>query len=49
MLQDLGVLQHHDAITGTSMPLVSDDFFKKAHNLLQQVEELNTKVLAREL
>jgi hypothetical protein len=49
MLQDLGVLQHHDAITGTSVPLVSDDFFKKAHSLLQQVEELNTKVLAREL
>ena len=49
ILQDIGVLQHHDAITGTSVPQVSEDFYIKAQKLLTQIEDLNLKVLKKEL
>ena len=34
----VGINQHHDAITGTSMQYVSTDFIKKVRNGLMQVE-----------
>lgn len=30
----IGVLQHHDAITGTSVPQVSEDFYIKTQKLV---------------
>ena len=44
-MEKLGTLQHHDAITGTGMKAVSEDYYVKASETLKDVDEMNRRIL----
>ena len=46
MLDWLGVLQHHDAITGTEKQIVADDYAVEAHSLMSHSNEVYSRILA---
>lgn len=48
ILQRLGTLQHHDAITGTGMKMVSEDYYVKAMDTLKDVQQMNSRILQHE-
>lgn len=47
-MEKLGTLQHHDAITGTGMKAVSEDYYVKATDTLKDVEQMNSRILQHE-
>ena len=49
ILDRLGVAQHHDAITGTSVRRVSDDYYLKLQQAQDELNHLNFKVLQQVL
>jgi len=41
----MGVLQHHDAITGTEKQYVADDYARILHEAMSNCDVVNTNVL----
>ena len=44
-MEKLGTLQHHDAMTGTGVKAVSEDYYVKASDTLKEVESMNSRIL----
>ena len=47
-MEKLGTLQHHDAITGTGIKSVYEDYYVKAVDALHDLEQMNTQILAHD-
>ena len=47
-MEKLGTLQHHDAITGTGIKSVSEDYYVKATDALNDVEQMNSRIMSHE-
>jgi hypothetical protein len=45
----MGVVQHHDAITGTAMRKVAYDYYTKVLSAEEQTNELNQLIVAQSL
>jgi hypothetical protein len=45
IMEKLGTLQHHDAISGTGVRAVSEDYYVKATDALRDVESMNSRIL----
>lgn len=46
IMDKLGTLQHHDAITGTAMPKVADDYVARANKGIEEIHKINSKIIA---
>lgn len=42
----MGVMQHHDAITGTEKENVANDYEKQLHSAISKCDNLTTTALA---
>lgn len=45
IMEKIGTLQHHDAISGTGVKSVAEDYFVKAVDTLKEVQSMNGRIL----
>lgn len=49
VLDQLGVVQHHDSITGTATKRAAEDYFSRVQTALVETENMNVKVIGSQL
>ena len=45
MLDVIGIVQHHDGITGTSKQHVADDYVKRIYKTIEEVNPVYYKII----